>query len=171
MRMFSESLGGEVSIEDLIDILSNAQEFAELPVRHNEDQINGWADRHDGGDGGCGGRCDGRFNGRFDGRCERRLMHNTFYDTMHSTVRGSMFDTTCDTIDGNLDHKPTIVGHMPPCYFLLFPTPATWHRNCRWRWTLTRWTRLTQRRICCFRRISPDTHSRRRITSPTQNPC
>ena len=40
MRMFSESLGAEVSIEDLIEVLSNAQEFAELPVRHNEDQTN-----------------------------------------------------------------------------------------------------------------------------------
>ena len=40
MRKFSESLGAEVSIEDLVEVLSNAQEFAELPVRHNEDQIN-----------------------------------------------------------------------------------------------------------------------------------
>ena len=33
-------LQAETSIDDIIDILSKAQEFAGLPVRHNEDVLN-----------------------------------------------------------------------------------------------------------------------------------
>lgn len=40
VRMFCDRLKGDASIPDLIDILSSVQEFAQLPVRHNEDQIN-----------------------------------------------------------------------------------------------------------------------------------
>ncbi|XP_025099015.1 LOW QUALITY PROTEIN: activating signal cointegrator 1 complex subunit 3-like [Pomacea canaliculata] len=39
-RNFVEHLKDDASIPDLLDILSNAQEYAYLPVRHNEDQIN-----------------------------------------------------------------------------------------------------------------------------------
>ncbi|KAH9490919.1 activating signal cointegrator 1 complex subunit [Bulinus truncatus] len=41
MRMFRDSLSQHCTIPELIDVLSNASEFAELPVRHNEDQLNG----------------------------------------------------------------------------------------------------------------------------------
>ncbi|KAH3727106.1 hypothetical protein DPMN_053031 [Dreissena polymorpha] len=40
MRMFHGDLGPQTSIQELISVLSNASEYAELPVRHNEDQIN-----------------------------------------------------------------------------------------------------------------------------------
>ncbi|KAK7480738.1 hypothetical protein BaRGS_00027999, partial [Batillaria attramentaria] len=40
VRMFTDRLKGDASVPDLIDILSSAQEFAQLPVRHNEDQVN-----------------------------------------------------------------------------------------------------------------------------------
>ncbi|XP_048883103.1 activating signal cointegrator 1 complex subunit 3 [Brienomyrus brachyistius] len=40
VRMFKESLKVESSIQDLLLILTNAEEYAELPVRHNEDQLN-----------------------------------------------------------------------------------------------------------------------------------
>ncbi|KAL5009476.1 hypothetical protein ScPMuIL_011781 [Solemya velum] len=41
VRMFRDELKSESTIPELIEILSNAHEYAELPVRHNEDQING----------------------------------------------------------------------------------------------------------------------------------
>ncbi|XP_061176706.1 activating signal cointegrator 1 complex subunit 3-like [Saccostrea echinata] len=40
MRMFRDELKAECTMSDLIQILSDAEEYAQLPVRHNEDQIN-----------------------------------------------------------------------------------------------------------------------------------
>ncbi|XP_056902456.1 activating signal cointegrator 1 complex subunit 3 isoform X2 [Takifugu flavidus] len=40
IRMFKERLRPELSIQDLLSILADAEEYAELPVRHNEDQLN-----------------------------------------------------------------------------------------------------------------------------------
>uniref|UniRef100_W5NIJ2 Activating signal cointegrator 1 complex subunit 3 n=1 Tax=Lepisosteus oculatus TaxID=7918 RepID=W5NIJ2_LEPOC len=40
VRMFKERLKAECRIEDLLSVLTDAEEYAELPVRHNEDQMN-----------------------------------------------------------------------------------------------------------------------------------
>ncbi|ESO93256.1 hypothetical protein LOTGIDRAFT_189896 [Lottia gigantea] len=40
VRMFCDELRPDSTIPDLIEILANATEYAQLPVRHNEDQIN-----------------------------------------------------------------------------------------------------------------------------------
>ncbi|KAJ0066258.1 hypothetical protein NL108_004118 [Boleophthalmus pectinirostris] len=40
IRMFKERLRAELPIEELLSILTDAEEYAELPVRHNEDQLN-----------------------------------------------------------------------------------------------------------------------------------
>lgn len=40
VRKFRDSLKAECTIYELIEILSSAEEYAQLPVRHNEDQIN-----------------------------------------------------------------------------------------------------------------------------------
>ncbi|TRZ04207.1 hypothetical protein DNTS_002616, partial [Danionella cerebrum] len=40
VRMFRERLKPELSVQELLAILSDAEEYAELPVRHNEDQLN-----------------------------------------------------------------------------------------------------------------------------------
>ncbi|KAL4233009.1 activating signal cointegrator 1 complex subunit [Mactra antiquata] len=40
MRMFQSELEAENTFPDIIEVLANASEYAELPVRHNEDQIN-----------------------------------------------------------------------------------------------------------------------------------
>uniref|UniRef100_A0A8C4NRA2 Activating signal cointegrator 1 complex subunit 3 n=1 Tax=Dicentrarchus labrax TaxID=13489 RepID=A0A8C4NRA2_DICLA len=40
VRMFKERLKPELPIHELLSILSEAEEYAELPVRHNEDQLN-----------------------------------------------------------------------------------------------------------------------------------
>ncbi|CAL1546554.1 unnamed protein product [Lymnaea stagnalis] len=40
VRTFRDTMKAECTIPELIDILSNASEYAELPVRHNEDQLN-----------------------------------------------------------------------------------------------------------------------------------
>jgi activating signal cointegrator complex subunit 3 len=40
MKLFDERLKDDSSIEDLLRILSDVTEYAELPVRHNEDGIN-----------------------------------------------------------------------------------------------------------------------------------
>jgi len=40
MRIFHEKLRDNLTIENLIDVLASASEYAELPVRHNEDQVN-----------------------------------------------------------------------------------------------------------------------------------
>ena len=39
--MFQEAITNDVDIDMLIEIVSQAKEFAELPVRHNEDKLNG----------------------------------------------------------------------------------------------------------------------------------
>lgn len=40
IRMFKERLKPELLVQDLLAVLSEAEEYAELPVRHNEDQLN-----------------------------------------------------------------------------------------------------------------------------------
>ncbi|KAG9295645.1 hypothetical protein G9A89_002963 [Geosiphon pyriformis] len=40
MRLFRERIKSTSSIEDLLNILSDAEEYAEIPVRHNEDLLN-----------------------------------------------------------------------------------------------------------------------------------
>ncbi|XP_022606538.1 activating signal cointegrator 1 complex subunit 3 isoform X1 [Seriola dumerili] len=40
IRMFKERLKAELSIPELLSVLTDAEEYAELPVRHNEDQLN-----------------------------------------------------------------------------------------------------------------------------------
>ncbi|XP_076827950.1 activating signal cointegrator 1 complex subunit 3 isoform X2 [Brachyhypopomus gauderio] len=40
VRMFKERLKPELSATELLSILTDAEEYAELPVRHNEDQLN-----------------------------------------------------------------------------------------------------------------------------------
>lgn len=40
IRMFKERLRSELPIPELLSILTDAEEYAELPVRHNEDQLN-----------------------------------------------------------------------------------------------------------------------------------
>ncbi len=40
VSLFSERLGPSVSLEDLLKILCDCYEYAELPVRHNEDGVN-----------------------------------------------------------------------------------------------------------------------------------
>ncbi|XP_054637611.1 activating signal cointegrator 1 complex subunit 3 isoform X1 [Dunckerocampus dactyliophorus] len=39
-RLFKERLKAELPIKELLSILTDAEEYAELPVRHNEDQLN-----------------------------------------------------------------------------------------------------------------------------------
>ncbi|XP_036929832.1 activating signal cointegrator 1 complex subunit 3 [Acanthopagrus latus] len=40
IRMFKERLRAELPTHELLSILTDAEEYAELPVRHNEDQLN-----------------------------------------------------------------------------------------------------------------------------------
>ncbi|XP_032375241.1 activating signal cointegrator 1 complex subunit 3 [Etheostoma spectabile] len=40
IRTFKERLRAELPIHELLSVLSDAEEYAELPVRHNEDQLN-----------------------------------------------------------------------------------------------------------------------------------
>ncbi|XP_026582462.1 activating signal cointegrator 1 complex subunit 3 [Pseudonaja textilis] len=40
IRMFKERLKPECSVKELLSILTDAEEYADLPVRHNEDQMN-----------------------------------------------------------------------------------------------------------------------------------
>ncbi|XP_061919735.1 activating signal cointegrator 1 complex subunit 3 [Entelurus aequoreus] len=40
IRLFKERLRAELAIKDILSILTEAEEYAELPVRHNEDQLN-----------------------------------------------------------------------------------------------------------------------------------
>ncbi|XP_031554350.1 activating signal cointegrator 1 complex subunit 3-like [Actinia tenebrosa] len=40
MRMFSEELNADCSLPDLLKILADAEEYTQLPVRHNEDALN-----------------------------------------------------------------------------------------------------------------------------------
>ncbi|XP_044531332.1 activating signal cointegrator 1 complex subunit 3 [Gracilinanus agilis] len=41
VRMFRDHLKPECSVEDLLSVLTDSEEYADLPVRHNEDQMNG----------------------------------------------------------------------------------------------------------------------------------
>lgn len=40
IRTFKEQLRAELSVQELLSVLTDAEEYAELPVRHNEDQLN-----------------------------------------------------------------------------------------------------------------------------------
>nr|XP_060609072.1 activating signal cointegrator 1 complex subunit 3 [Anolis sagrei ordinatus] len=40
IRMFKDRLKQDCSVEELLSILADAEEYADLPVRHNEDQMN-----------------------------------------------------------------------------------------------------------------------------------
>ncbi|MEQ2296175.1 activating signal cointegrator 1 complex subunit, partial [Ameca splendens] len=40
IRKFKEQLRPELPLHDLLSVLTDAEEYAELPVRHNEDQLN-----------------------------------------------------------------------------------------------------------------------------------
>lgn len=40
VRMFKERLRAELPVQELLSVLTDAEEYAELPVRHNEDQLN-----------------------------------------------------------------------------------------------------------------------------------
>ncbi|XP_075718320.1 activating signal cointegrator 1 complex subunit 3 [Rhinoderma darwinii] len=40
VRMFRDRLKAESSVEDLLSVLTDAEEYTDLPVRHNEDQMN-----------------------------------------------------------------------------------------------------------------------------------
>ncbi|XP_067094233.1 activating signal cointegrator 1 complex subunit 3 [Osmerus mordax] len=40
IRMFREQLRPELTVAEVLSVLTDAEEFAELPVRHNEDQLN-----------------------------------------------------------------------------------------------------------------------------------
>ncbi|XP_038129491.1 activating signal cointegrator 1 complex subunit 3 [Cyprinodon tularosa] len=40
IRMFKEQLRAELTADELLTVLTDAEEYAELPVRHNEDQLN-----------------------------------------------------------------------------------------------------------------------------------
>ncbi|XP_074043343.1 activating signal cointegrator 1 complex subunit 3 isoform X2 [Macrotis lagotis] len=40
VRMFKDRLKPECSVEDLLSVLTDAEEYGDLPVRHNEDQMN-----------------------------------------------------------------------------------------------------------------------------------
>ncbi|KAM9426396.1 activating signal cointegrator 1 complex subunit 3 [Pholidichthys leucotaenia] len=40
IRMFKERLKAEMPLHELLSVLCDAEEYAELPVRHNEDQLN-----------------------------------------------------------------------------------------------------------------------------------
>ncbi|XP_055781435.1 activating signal cointegrator 1 complex subunit 3 [Salvelinus fontinalis] len=40
VRMFKERLRADLPIQDILSVLTDAEEYGELPVRHNEDQLN-----------------------------------------------------------------------------------------------------------------------------------
>ncbi|XP_066464224.1 activating signal cointegrator 1 complex subunit 3 isoform X1 [Eleutherodactylus coqui] len=46
VRMFRQRLKPECSVEDLLSILTDAEEYRDLPVRHNEDQMNNELAKH-----------------------------------------------------------------------------------------------------------------------------
>ncbi|XP_074846926.1 activating signal cointegrator 1 complex subunit 3 isoform X2 [Carettochelys insculpta] len=46
VRMFKDRLKPECSVEELLSVLSDAEEYADLPVRHNEDQMNSDLAKH-----------------------------------------------------------------------------------------------------------------------------
>ncbi|XP_053317304.1 activating signal cointegrator 1 complex subunit 3 [Spea bombifrons] len=46
VRMFKDRMKPDCSLEDLLSILTDAEEYTDLPVRHNEDQMNSELARH-----------------------------------------------------------------------------------------------------------------------------
>ncbi|XP_069582412.1 activating signal cointegrator 1 complex subunit 3 [Ranitomeya imitator] len=46
VRMFKDRLKPECSVEDLLSVLTDAEEYTDLPVRHNEDQMNSELAKH-----------------------------------------------------------------------------------------------------------------------------
>jgi activating signal cointegrator complex subunit 3 len=41
MRHFQDKLRSDLNVEQLLNVLSDAYEYDQLPVRHNEDILNG----------------------------------------------------------------------------------------------------------------------------------
>lgn len=41
MRHFTDNLNSEMNIEEMLNVLCDSYEFSTLPVRHNEDLLNG----------------------------------------------------------------------------------------------------------------------------------
>jgi len=41
MRHFQDNLMPDLNLEQLLNVLSDASEYDQLPVRHNEDALNG----------------------------------------------------------------------------------------------------------------------------------
>lgn len=41
MKHFTDKLNSELGIEEMLRVLSDTHEYNELPVRHNEDIMNG----------------------------------------------------------------------------------------------------------------------------------
>uniref|UniRef100_A0A8D0L2G8 Activating signal cointegrator 1 complex subunit 3 n=1 Tax=Sphenodon punctatus TaxID=8508 RepID=A0A8D0L2G8_SPHPU len=46
IRMFKEQLKSECTVEELLSVLTDAEEYTDLPVRHNEDQMNSELAKH-----------------------------------------------------------------------------------------------------------------------------
>ncbi|XP_059501244.1 activating signal cointegrator 1 complex subunit 3 [Stegostoma tigrinum] len=46
MRMFKSQMKADCCVEDLLSVLTDAAEYADLPVRHNEDQLNSDLAKH-----------------------------------------------------------------------------------------------------------------------------
>ncbi|KAM8954511.1 activating signal cointegrator 1 complex subunit 3 isoform 1-T1 [Pelodytes ibericus] len=46
VRMFKDRLKSDCSVEDLLSVLTDAEEYTDLPVRHNEDQMNSELAKH-----------------------------------------------------------------------------------------------------------------------------
>ncbi|XP_072409240.1 activating signal cointegrator 1 complex subunit 3 [Chiloscyllium punctatum] len=46
MRMFRSQMKADCSVKDLLSVLTDATEYADLPVRHNEDQLNSDLAKH-----------------------------------------------------------------------------------------------------------------------------
>ena len=42
LRMFKSRLKNELKMEDVLNVLCDAHEYDQLPVRHNEDQMNAY---------------------------------------------------------------------------------------------------------------------------------
>ncbi|MEE6475928.1 hypothetical protein FKM82_010900 [Ascaphus truei] len=46
VRMFKDRMKPDCSVEDLLSVLTDAEEYTDLPVRHNEDQLNSELAKH-----------------------------------------------------------------------------------------------------------------------------
>jgi activating signal cointegrator complex subunit 3 len=44
MQHFQDKLRPDLNLEELLRVLSDAYEYDQLPVRHNEDSLNGWVE-------------------------------------------------------------------------------------------------------------------------------